>query len=1026
MRVPAGGGAVGFFAFTMWTANVGWSWNSTDMFQLLSWFAFVYCLLAGVLSTADCLSIEKRHNTLGLLFLTDLRGYDVVFGKLCANSLSCSFGLLAILPVLAIPLIMGGVQYGEFWRVALSLATTLLVSLSIGLYISTLGTNAFRNTAIAVLVMCLLGFGIPALVELLNNYRRWPRLAATISHLSPFYMHLMAFSGAWARPTPYWTSVAFKYALIAGAIGLSCWRLPRTWQDSPGTAGRWSFGTALERWRRWNLGTGSSRSRFRGRLLEKSPFAWLAGRERVSSAGLLILYIAVIILTVRLGSIIESANPGVSMSELFPLWMVTAAILHGTLLAKIGSMASERFGSDRQSGALELLLSTPLSVRTIVRGQWRAMLRQLFGPAVIAMAVHGLVFYLASRSVALHSSFQLGGKDMLSAIWQSLTAHSPVGPWDECLALLCIVAAAVVLAAHWIALGWTGMWLSLRLRQPRFAPWLALAVVIVPPWILFAMTIIGLLEYESIWSDARWFFVCFKVAVSYQLLYDLGLTLWASRRVKQSFRAAAADRFEFSPPALPWPFLARRGLRWAAAPTTAALLLGAFHLEENWRGERAWNAVESEMNSRGELLDVEAHVPMPIPADQNFAETPVMADGLAFDGRLTQPGPRGIITTPARSLRFVSISLTGQPKGYPDGFRAWASQRRTDFERWLTQYRARGLIPTNTAATSAASDMLLALSGFEEILSELEAASERPSCRYPNARPLAWEAPRPHLTLLCDVSEVLRYRAAAELVEGLVAEAFDDLRLCVYLADTLDGEPYVESHAMRNELMMGVLQLVWEGLENDCWTEPQILWLQGHLGEINRLEDLSQATRALALSQIDSWNRKRAERLKKGGLWRLTRLLSPMGWTYLNQAGIYRTLQTDFGDPELKRVYLSRAATAHQALIKHLPSRYGHQLDSLADSFAHVQTGLHQAVIACALARFRQDFGEYPSKLQSLIPMYIDTLPHDVVNGEPLHYQRLARDAFVLFSVGKNEQNDAGRPGADWVWRYPKKPRKAP
>src|ERR1035437_8642366 len=37
-----------------------------------------YCLLSGVGFTADCRSEEKREGTLGLLFLTDLKGYDVV------------------------------------------------------------------------------------------------------------------------------------------------------------------------------------------------------------------------------------------------------------------------------------------------------------------------------------------------------------------------------------------------------------------------------------------------------------------------------------------------------------------------------------------------------------------------------------------------------------------------------------------------------------------------------------------------------------------------------------------------------------------------------------------------------------------------------------------------------------------------------------------------------------------------------------------------------------------------------------
>src|SRR5579872_3925518 len=93
-----------------------------NLFQVLSILAIVYCFLAGVLSTADCLSEEKREGTLGLLFLTDLKGYDVVGGKLVATSLNAFYGLLALFPVLAIPLLMGGITSGAFWRMALVLA----------------------------------------------------------------------------------------------------------------------------------------------------------------------------------------------------------------------------------------------------------------------------------------------------------------------------------------------------------------------------------------------------------------------------------------------------------------------------------------------------------------------------------------------------------------------------------------------------------------------------------------------------------------------------------------------------------------------------------------------------------------------------------------------------------------------------------------------------------------------------------------------------------------------------------------
>src|SRR5260370_1095238 len=73
------------------------------LFTSLSVVAFIYSLLAGVLTTADCLSEEKREGTLGLLFLTDLKGYDIVFGKLTAKSVNAAYGLLAILPVMAPP-----------------------------------------------------------------------------------------------------------------------------------------------------------------------------------------------------------------------------------------------------------------------------------------------------------------------------------------------------------------------------------------------------------------------------------------------------------------------------------------------------------------------------------------------------------------------------------------------------------------------------------------------------------------------------------------------------------------------------------------------------------------------------------------------------------------------------------------------------------------------------------------------------------------------------------------------------------
>src|SRR5882672_10090756 len=106
------------------------------LFGVLTSCATLSAYLSGIRDTADCLSSEKREGTLGLLFLTDLRGYDVVIGKMTANSLNAFYSVLAVLPMMAVPLLLGGVGLGEFGRIALVTVNTLFFSLTLGLCMS--------------------------------------------------------------------------------------------------------------------------------------------------------------------------------------------------------------------------------------------------------------------------------------------------------------------------------------------------------------------------------------------------------------------------------------------------------------------------------------------------------------------------------------------------------------------------------------------------------------------------------------------------------------------------------------------------------------------------------------------------------------------------------------------------------------------------------------------------------------------------------------------------------------------------
>ena len=55
---------------------------------------------------------------------------------------------------------------------------------------------------------------------------------------------------------------------------------------------------------------------------------------------------------------------------------------------------------------------------------------------------------------------------------------------------------------------------------------------------------------------------------------------------------------------------------------------------------------------------------------------------------------------------------------------------------------------------------------------------------------------------------------------------------------------------------------------------------------------------------------------------------------------------------------------------------------------AHNQTLVNEAQIACALERYHLAHDEYPETLDALSPQFIEKIPHDIINGQPLKYRR--------------------------------------
>src|SRR5688572_16640275 len=203
------------------------------LFHTVAVATFFYSVLAGLLSPSDCLSEEKREGTLGLLFLTDLKGYDIVFGKLAATSVNGFYAMLAIFPIMAISLLAGGVAIAEFWRVVLVAVNNLFFSLAIGMFCSAISRDERKAVSLAIGLMILFTGLLPLFGGLIADARNQPANPLFFI-VSPGYSAFMSFDETQKGfPTfnYFYQSVATIHVLAWLLLWLSCRIVPRTWQD---------------------------------------------------------------------------------------------------------------------------------------------------------------------------------------------------------------------------------------------------------------------------------------------------------------------------------------------------------------------------------------------------------------------------------------------------------------------------------------------------------------------------------------------------------------------------------------------------------------------------------------------------------------------------------------------------------------------------------------------------------------------------------------------------------------------------
>ena len=435
----------------------------TYIFRGLAALSLVYCLAAGRRSTADCLSEEKREGTLGLLFLTDLRGYDVVFGKLAATSLNSFYGLMAVFPVMAIPLLMGGVTNAEFWRMALVLIDTFVFSLALGIFGSAWTRDA-RNAYAANFGMLLGLILLPAMVAgLLALNSSGATFLPPLLFTCPGYAFYLSFDKPYtADPGYFWWTTGTLFFLAVGCIGLAAKITPGSWQDKPTRRQSKGWG---ERWKTWNFGPVAGRAAYRKRLLNQNAFLWLTAREQRKTRhvwiflGLMGLW--------ALGGWLVEGNLWLDA----PVTVTLSLIVNVTLKLWITLEAGQRLAEDKKAGAMELLLTTPLEMRDIFRGQVMALRRQFLGPLVVVVISEIILGWNTGK----YSSDKPNGW-----VW---------------------VAGIFMLILDIVALSLVSMSLALTAKGPTQALLGTVFRILVIPWLVFFGVMAGMSFWNLLWAN---------------------------------------------------------------------------------------------------------------------------------------------------------------------------------------------------------------------------------------------------------------------------------------------------------------------------------------------------------------------------------------------------------------------------------------------------------------------------------------------------------------------------------------------
>jgi hypothetical protein len=427
--------------------------------------------------------LEKDRRTFLLLLMTDMSDSEIVLGKVLGSLLPIGVLWAATAPLLALLTLLGGVGLTQVLQALVVVGATVLAAGALGGLVALWRERTFQSLALTALLLVLY-FGVVRGAALLDA----PRSAAWLPWLDPFAALVTAHDGSGVLAeglAPAYGLALVLLGLSAVLLGWGVWKL-RRWNPSGEPVMQREAPEETDE----NVADEKARAAAHAapgalRPVGANPILWREIYTRAYGRRPLLIkaaYLVVLALICYPALAPLAAGRGSG-------WLAASGLLPVSVLSLllVAAQASTAITTERDTGALDLLLVTDLSAKEFIFGKLGGILyntKEFLLPPLLLAGVYGYYGCLATPPAR----------------------HPELAPGMNATAFVCAVGVLLVLLAFSMVLG---VHVALRVANSRMAVIHTLSTIFflsVGTLVCVALIVInGRFEYQ--WTSFLFFLI---------------------------------------------------------------------------------------------------------------------------------------------------------------------------------------------------------------------------------------------------------------------------------------------------------------------------------------------------------------------------------------------------------------------------------------------------------------------------------------------------------------------------------------